>query len=202
MLYVKGSDEEMKEGIRLIRSGTAPHASQLQVFITRLDSGIHAIAYRILRERSADPTDKAVAVTERLRKKLIERQFPNYDDQRPFWPWVSAIVWMASRELLRRDYHRSKLLDEKQKCVLRTNPYIDPSATIAQGEIRQLVRDKLKLLPKKYRVAVKARDLRGWSRDRTARWCNVSVQTISNWRFQGLKLLRDSLGPNAASEIL
>jgi RNA polymerase sigma factor (sigma-70 family) len=187
-------EQVMNGRVRQLRTGIDRDSSRFKRFERRLNGEIHWRARSILRRRGClDFGDKAVVVTARVSEKLLDKAFPNYDCSRPFFPWLGGVVSMACSELMRRENARNALLQKHPLRVIRVNPCKSPVTTAAQREIQLLVRQAVEQLPDDCRRAIELRLFEGMSRAEAAEVCNVSEQTISNWRFRALQLLAPML---------
>jgi RNA polymerase sigma-70 factor (ECF subfamily) len=168
--------------------------------LLELNLDIEAKALKVFEwRRCPDPEGKAAELTESLMEKLLKLQFMNYDDTKPFWPWMDAVVANRCTESSRQQIHHNDLLWKQRYRLLPLPPFKQPDDAAALKELRPVIREAVDQLPKHYREVIRLRFYEGLTRSEAANVLAVSKQTISNWTFQALSRLSQILNPKALS---
>jgi RNA polymerase sigma factor (sigma-70 family) len=194
-------DSLMKDGVRKIRAGMDPNAPELDAFNLELDILIHERAKKVFDwRRSPDPEGNAAELTERLIKKLLEKKFMNYDENRLFLPWINTVIRNECKELPRREIHRKELVWKHRYRVLPLPAFKQPDEAAALKEIIPLVQEAVKKLPAEHQKVILMRIYEELSRNETSDRTGLPKQTISNRMFQAKERLSESLDPNSVTD--
>lgn len=118
---------------------------------------------------------------------LIEK-VDTYDPERSFFSWIYRIAVNRSIDYLRRQGRERRLLGNESLHPVRE---ADAEELMVKAEMRKKVRNVLKKLPLKYRIALVLRDIENIPASRIAEILDL-VPATARWRiFQARKLFRD-----------
>lgn len=150
--------------------------------VTRYQTGVFNVCYRILHERG-EAEDMAQETFMRAYDRLHI-----FDIEREFGPWIRRVAanvclnFLESRKAsLQLDEERDA--DESQR----------PEKQVEVKERGEQVRDALASLPAQYRVVVELRHYQEMSYDEIARELKIPLSDVKSHLFRARKLLAEKL---------
>lgn len=150
--------------------------------VTRHQTGVFNVCYRILHER-ADAEDMTQETFLRSHERLN-----TFDDDRPFGPWIRRVA--ANVCLNHLESRRvTATLDEERDAdeTLRPEPQTEVRERIEQ------IRGALASLPPHYRVVVELRHYQELSYDEIAAELNIPLSDVKSHLFRARKILAEKL---------
>ncbi|HVR33711.1 MAG TPA: RNA polymerase sigma factor [Acidimicrobiia bacterium] len=150
-----------------------------------------AMALRVATLVVGDPSE-AEDVTQDAFVKA-HRHLSRFSTERPFRPWLLAIVRNEARNRRRSAGRRQNLELRTAHDPVSGDAAPSPEAVFARAEDRRRVLDALEGLPEKFRLAVACRYLLELSEVDTAVVLGIPVGTVKSRTARGLEHLRTAL---------
>lgn len=168
--------------ITRVRRGNADQADAFGELVTRYQTSVFNVCYRILHNR-ADAEDLAQETFMRAYNRLN-----TFDIKREFGPWirrVAANLCLNHLESLKVTY---ELDDERDADQGRS-----PEAVTEVRERSEQIRAALVSLPPHYRVVVELRHYQELSYAEIAKELNIPLSDVKSHLFRARKLLAEKL---------
>jgi len=153
------------------------------MLISRYAASVRRVAQAVL----GDPDDADDAAQDAFLAALVK--LTQYDEHRPFGPWLMRIVANAATDRRRR------------RAVRRAEPLArdlraggpQPDVVTQRRSLGTRLREALANLPERRRLAVVLFDVEGYSHAEIGRILNVPEGTVRSEVFQARRALRDLL---------
>ncbi len=164
------------------RRGDAGSADAFGELVTRYQTNVFNVCYRILHERG-EAEDLAQETFMRAYDRLH-----TFDHEREFGPWVRRIA--ANLCLNHLESQKSTApLDEERDADERQRP----EKQVEARERSEQIRGALASLPAQYRVVVELRHYQDLSYDEIAAELNIPLSDVKSHLFRARKLLAEKL---------
>jgi len=173
-------------------------AAALEAFFDTYVDHVHALAYRLLGDRTA-----AEDLTQEVFLKL-HRAIDTLDPLRDPWPWIATIVHNACRDRWRSGAYRMARKsdsiddDETSPAARLASPDDDPERLLVARERERLVRAAIDRLPEAQREMVLLYDYEGLSHLEVAEMLGIHHAAARKRYSRALemlgKMLRETLG--------
>ncbi len=166
----------------LILNARHGHAEAFGELVTRHQTSVFNVCYRILHERG-EAEDMAQETFIRAHAKL-----GSFDSERPFGPWIRRVAANVCLNYLESQKITTELDDEKDA---------DESQSLEkQVEVKERgeqIRAALASLPANYRIVVELRHYQEMSYDEIAGELKIPLSDVKSNLFRARKLLAEKL---------
>jgi RNA polymerase sigma-70 factor (ECF subfamily) len=150
--------------------------------VTRYQTGVFNVCYRILHERT-DAEDMAQETFIRAHERLS-----TFDEQREFGPWIRRVAANVCLNYLESRRATAPLDDERDADESQR-----PERQAEVHERSEQIRSALGALPAHYRVVVELRHYQDLSYDEIAAELNIPLSDVKSHLFRARKLLAEKL---------
>lgn len=164
------------------RRGDADRADAFGELVTRYQTGVFNVCYRILHERG-EAEDMAQETFMRVYDRLN-----TFDIEREFGPWVRRIA--ANLCLNHLELRKVTVQFDEERDADQSRR---PEAVTEARERTERVRDALASLPPHYRVVVELRHYQDMSYDEIANELDIPLSDVKSHLFRARKLLAEKL---------
>jgi RNA polymerase sigma-70 factor (ECF subfamily) len=150
--------------------------------VTRHQTGVFNVCYRILRERS-EAEDMAQESFIRAHERL-----GTFDEERPFGPWMRRLAANVCLNHLSSQKITAELDDERDADSSQT-----PETVQEARERSEQIREVLASLPAHYRLVIELRHYQELSYDEIAVELNIPLSDVKSHLFRARRLLAEKL---------
>jgi len=168
--------------IKRARRGDAGSAEAFGELVTRYQTNVFNVCYRILHER-AGAEDMAQDAFIRAHERL-----DTFDDERPFGPWIRRLAANVCLSHLSSQKISAELDEEREADTGQR-----PDAVQEARERSEYIRAALASLPAHYRVVIELRHYQEMSYDEIAAELNIPLSDVKSHLFRARKLLAEKL---------
>lgn len=165
--------------IQQARRGDAAAFSEL---VTRYQTSVFNVCYRILHERT-DAEDMAQETFIRAHERL-----DTFDDERSFGPWIRRVAANLCLNHLETQRVTTQLDDERDADESQR-----PERQAEVRERSEQIRGALASLPVHYRVVIELRHYQELSYDEIAAELNIPLSDVKSHLFRARKILAEKL---------
>ncbi len=166
----------------LIQRARRGEAEAFGELVTRYQTGVFNVCYRILYER-AEAEDMAQESFIRAHERL-----DTFDDQRPFGPWIRRVAANVCLNQLASQRLTAELDEERDADASQR-----PEAVQEDRERSEQIRRVLASLPAHYRVVIELRHYQELSYAEIAAELNIPLSDVKSHLFRARKLLAEKL---------
>ena len=166
----------------LIQRARRGEAEAFGELVTRYQTGVFNVCYRILYER-AEAEDMAQESFIRAHERL-----DTFDDRRPFGPWIRRVAANVCLNQLASQSLTAELDEERDADASQR-----PEAVQEDRERSEQIRRVLASLPAHYRVVIELRHYQEMSYAEIAAELNVPLSDVKSHLFRARKLLAEKL---------
>lgn len=164
------------------RGGDAGRADAFGVLVTRYQTGVFNVCYRILHERG-EAEDLAQETFMRAYDRLH-----TFDHSREFGPWIRRIAANLCLNFLESQKAMAPIDDDRD-----ADERARPERQVEVRERSEQIRAALASLPPHYRVVVELRHYQELSYDEIAAELNIPLSDVKSHLFRARKLLAEKL---------
>jgi len=164
------------------RGGDANAAEAFGELVTRYQTGVFNICYRILHERSE---------AEDLAQESFIRGYDRiqtFDIEREFGPWIRRVAANLCLNHLKSQKVTTELDDERDADSAQL-----PETVQEVKERSEQIRQALASLPANYRLVVELRHYQDMSYDEIAEQLNMPLSDVKSHLFRARKILAEKL---------
>jgi RNA polymerase sigma-70 factor (ECF subfamily) len=165
-----------------VRRGDADEADAFGELVSRYQTGVFNVCYRLLHERG-EAEDLAQETFMRAYNRLH-----TFDVEREFSPWIRRVAANLCLNYLESQKVTAPLDEERDADRAQL-----PEAVTEVRERSEQIRDVLLSLPPQYRVVVELRHYQELSYDEIANELNIPLSDVKSHLFRARKLLAEKL---------
>ena len=189
--------------VELARLCALRDPSALRHVITANNQRLFRAAWSILKDRS----DAEEAVQSAYLKAFA--RIGDYEGRSALSTWLTRIAINEALGRLRSSRRRQKhledqgvsVLDHYRETLMRGSQPMQPDATLAREQLRQLLEHAVAGLPDAFRSVFVLREVEGLSVEETAEALEIPAATVKTRLMRARKRLREALAPDVHSAL-